>query len=117
MNLQRGTTSLEVTIANGTAVSGAFEMSNHAGGLVLMPGAWTAASIGFQVSDSPGGTFYPLYDSGGSLVQIEGPAVDSAYAIPAEVFGAAWVKLWSQDGSAGEENQTADRSVGVVLKS
>jgi hypothetical protein len=106
-----------LNIANGTAVSEAFEMSNHAGGIVLMPAAWTAASIGFQVSDSPSGTYYPLYDDGGTLVQISGPAVDNAYSIPAEVFGAAWVKLWSQDGAAVDENQGAERTLGVILKS
>ena len=115
--MNRGTTSKSLTIANGAAVTEAFEMSNHAGGIVLMPAAWTAASIGFQVSDSPSGTFYPLYDDGGTLVQISSPAVSKAYSIPAEVFGAAWVKLWSQDGSASDEDQGAARTVGVLLKS
>jgi hypothetical protein len=115
--MNRGTTSKSLTIANGAATSDAFEMSNHAGGIVLMPAAWTAASIGFQVSDSPGGSYYPLYDADGSLVQIAGPAASQAHAVPAEVFGAAWVKLWSQDGSANDENQTAERTLGVILKS
>jgi len=115
--MNRGTTSKSLTIANGEAVTEAFEMANHAGGIVLMPAAWTAASIGFQISTTAGGTFYPLYDSDGSLVEISSPAVDNAYSIPAEVFGAAWVKLWSQDGAASDTNQGAERTIGVILKS
>jgi hypothetical protein len=115
--INRGTTSKSLTIANGAAVTEAFEMSNHAGGSVLMPAAWTAASIGFQIAVTAAGTFYPLYDDSGALVQISSPAVDNAYSIPAAVFGAAWVKLWSQDGSASDENQGAARTIGVILKS
>ena len=115
--MNRGTTSRQLTIANGAATSDAFEMSNHAGGIILMPAAWTAASIGFKVSDSPTGAYYPLYDANGSLVQISGPAASQAHTIPAEVFAAAWVKLWSQDGSANDANQSAPRTLGVILKS
>jgi len=117
MNIQRGATSKSLTIANGAALTEAFEMSNHAGGIVLMPAAWTAASIGFQVSDSHGGTYYPLYDQNGTLVQISSPAVDKAYSFPAEVFSGGWVKLWSQDGAASGTNQGAARTIGVILKS
>ena len=35
-----------------------FDMQIHAGGIVCLPAAWTAANIGFQVSDSEGGTYY-----------------------------------------------------------
>lgn len=117
MTLQRGTTSKSLTIASGAAVTEAFEMANHAGGVVLLPAAWTAASIGFLVSATETGAFYPLYDDDGTLVQITSPAVDNAYSIPAEAFGAAWIKLWSQDGSAGDTNQDAARTLGVILKS
>jgi hypothetical protein len=117
MPLYRGATAKSLTIASGAAVTEAFDMSTHAGGIVFMPAAWTAANIGFQVSDTETGTFYPLYDDAGAIVEIGSPAVDNGYSIPAEVFGAAWVKLWSQDGSANDTNQAAARTVKVVLKS
>jgi hypothetical protein len=115
--MNRGTTSKSLTIASGAAVTEAFDMSNHAGGIVMMPAAWTAANIGFQVAETEGATYYPLYDDAGDIVEIASPAVDNAYSIPAEVFGAAWVKLWSQDGAASDTNQAAARTIGLILKS
>jgi hypothetical protein len=117
MPLYRGATTKDLTIANGAAFTEAFDMSTHAGGIVLMPAAWTAANIGFQVSDTETGTFYPLYDDAGAIVEIASPATDKGFSIPAEVFGAAWVKLWSQDGAGSGTNQAAERSIKVVLKS
>lgn len=116
----RKSTKTTVTIASGAAVSGELEMREASGGVVLMPAAWTAASIGFQVSDElhdSGGTFYPLKDDDGNLVQIDSPAVDEAYSIPAAVFAAARFRLWSQDGSGNNTNQGAERVLTVFLKS
>jgi hypothetical protein len=104
------------TIASGAAVSDYIDFRSWAGAIIQMPGTWTAASIGFQVSNTSGGTYYPLYDDAGDLVQIASPAASKAYAIPAEVFGAAFVKIWSQDGSASNTNQAAERSLVVTLK-
>lgn len=117
MSINRGTTILPLTIANGAAVSDAFDMQRHAGGTVLMPAAWTAASIGFQVAATEAGTYYKLYDADGNLVQIVSPSASLAYAMPTELFGAAFVKLWSQDGSGNNTNQGAERAPIVILKS
>ena len=115
--INRTTKVQSMTIANGAALSDAFDMTDYAGGQVLMPAAWTAASIGFQVASSSGGTYYPLHDDDGTLVQIDSPAVDKAYQLPIELFGCFWVKLWSQDGAASGTNQAAARTVIVQLKS
>ena len=50
-----------VTIANGAALADAIDMRRYSFLIVHMPAAWTAASIGFHVSDSLGGTYEPLY--------------------------------------------------------
>jgi hypothetical protein len=117
MLITRGITIKTLTIASGTALTEAFDMSIHAGATILMPAAWTAASIGFQISDAENGTYYPLYDDAAAIVEVDGPAVDNAYSLPAELFGCAWVKLWSQDGAASSTNQDAERSIKILLKS
>ena len=88
-----------------------------AGGVLVMPSAWTAASIGFKVAESEDGAPVPLYDSYGNLVQVSSPAADGAYELPAAVYGAHYVWLWSQDGSGTNVAQAADRDVVVMVKS
>ena len=116
MPINRGTTIKSLTIENGAAVSEAFDMAIHAGATILMPAAWTAATIGFKVCASEDGTFLPLYDDSGSIVEVSA-AASKAFAAPAELYGAAWVQLWSQDGAGSDTNQGADRAITVLLKS
>ena len=107
---------MTVTLSASTHLTGAIPFSEFAGGVVHMPAAWTAASIGFKVSSTADGTFLPLYDDDGDLVQIDSPAVDCTYAFPDAVFPCRFVKLWSQDGSAADEAQAAARTLVVDLK-
>jgi len=109
--------SVSLTIASGAALSDAFDFSLYAIAIVHMPATWTAASIGFQICQTPGGTFLPLYDKDLNLVQIAGPSASGAYACPAELAGARWVKVWSQNGSGTGTNQAAARTVNLDLKS
>jgi len=104
------------TIANGANLSDEIDVSQYAMLVVHMPAAWTAASIGFKVASASGGTFLPLYDDNGTLVQIDSPTASKAYSAPAEVAGARYVKLWSQDGSGSNANQGGARVITVDLK-
>lgn len=104
------------TILSGTALSGVLSFYEYAYGIVHMPAVWTAADIGFQVSSELNGTFLPLYDDAGALVEISSPAADQAHAIPVEVLAARFVKLWSQSGGAGV-NQAGDRALSMDMKS
>jgi len=117
MDITRERNTVTVTIVNGKALSNAFDFSYLTMGVLHMPSAWTAASIGFKVSSESGGTFQPLYDQDGGLVQISSPAAGKAYALPAELAGAMYVKLWSQNGSGTDTNQGAERSIVLDLKS
>jgi hypothetical protein len=105
-----------VTIANGAALSDAIDMRRYSFLVVHMPAAWTAASIGFQVSDSLGGTYDPLYDDDGNLLEITSPAVDKAYTAPAAVAAAHFLKIWSETSGSGV-NQGAERSLILEVKS
>ena len=103
-------------IANGEALSGVIDFRDVAGAIVHMPGAWTAADLGFYVCDSATGTFQPLYDETNTIVHIDGATAGRSHVVPADVFAARYVRLWSQNAGANE-NQGADRVLRLSLKS
>jgi hypothetical protein len=110
---------MQATIGAGAAESGTIDLREVVGdaGLVGVPGAWTAAALGFKVSDSFGGTFSPLRDESGSIVQISGIQTGAAgyYKLPDALRGAMFVKLWSQTAGS-DSNQVADRVITVLAK-
>jgi hypothetical protein len=109
-----------VTIAAGAAVSNAVDFSKWAGGSVIMPAAWTAADLGFQISDAEDGTYVVYADrlnQFGTDVSIDGPEASRGYPLPGWVFDTHWVKLFSHDGSGTGENQDAERTLTLLLKS
>ena len=108
--------SYDVTIANGTALSNVISFYEHAYAVLHMPAAWTAADVGFYVSSTLDGTFLPLYDDAGAMVEIAGPAVDQAHAIPVEVLASRFVKVWSQNAGV-DANQGAERALIIDMKS
>jgi hypothetical protein len=111
---------LAAVIANGAALSNAIPMSDHRGGMLITPAAWTAAAIAFQICDTPGGTFVPLRGSTGAVIEITNVVTNAAaaYPLPAELTGAAYFKIWSETAGAGTDaNQGAARSLTVCLKS
>jgi len=105
----------QTTIANGEPRSGVIDFRDVAGAILHMPAAWTAADVGFYVCDSATGTFQPLYDEDGTIVEITAAAARSL-VVPVELFAARYVQLWSQSGGMSE-NQGADRVLRLSLKS
>ncbi len=110
---------VNVSILNGAALSQAFDLRDLVGdaGLVGVPSAWTAAAIGFKVSDSIDGTFSPLRDETGALVEVSGVQTAAAgwYKLPDALKGAFYAKLWSENAGA-DANQGADRAIVLVGK-
>lgn len=114
--------STDVVIANGEADSASIDMSDQPprGIAVLVPGAWTAADIGFEVS-SDDSTWYPLQNDTGGLVKITGITTDAAgyYVAPAGTWaigGWQYMRLNSLDtGDETAENQGAARTMTVVF--
>lgn len=112
----------KLTIANGEALSAAFDFRGWSGGMVIVPSAWTAANIGFQVCDEEAGTFAIARDDDGAPLNISSILTNGsrAYELPPELFGAHYVKLWSKSATDATEtgvNQGADRALTVMLKS
>jgi hypothetical protein len=96
--------------------SDAFGFYPYIEGLLHMPSTWTAANISFLVSDAVDGTYVPLYNPGGTLVALIGPAVDNTYVLPSELAGSTFVKLWSNAAGVNEA-QGGDRDFLLDLKS
>jgi hypothetical protein len=117
VGLLRRSETTTLTIASGANLSDELDFTEHSMLIIHMPAAWTAASIGFHVAHTTGGTFQPLYDQLGNLVQVAGPPVASRdYQAPPEVAGCRYVKLWSQNGAGANVNQGAERSMAVTIK-
>jgi hypothetical protein len=112
--ISRNTSHVTLTIASGAALSEAVDMREYAGGVLRLPAAWTAASLAFQHSDTANGTFQPLYKSDNSLVEMT-VAASRDYALPDQLFGCAFVKLWSETAGSNV-NQGADRAFALHLK-
>ena len=86
MLLRRDTHSETMTIdidVDDDLTDAAIDMRAFSQMVVHMPAAITSCSIGFKVSSDENGTFLPLYDDDGNLVQIDSPSASQAYVAPA----------------------------------
>jgi hypothetical protein len=118
-SIQRQWSKVTAVIAISTAISDAVDNRLAAGGSVIIPAVWTAANLGFKVCDTVGGTYVPLRDQSGALVQITGLQTGEAgsYTLPDDLFGHAFFKLWSCTSAGVDTNQAAARTFVVVQKS
>ena len=113
----RASVTATATIGAGAFLSDEIDMQTYSGGNVYIPAVWTPADIGFHVAPASGGTFEPLYDDNGNLVQITvGAVTDRCYSMPPEVYACRFIKLWSQNAGVNQ-NQAAERSMVYELKS
>lgn len=108
--------SLELTIESGSWLSDAFDLGQSVSLLLRMTStAWTDADIGFQESPTKTGSYLPLKNIDGDIVEISGVAVSGAYVVPVEIRGASWLKLWSQKSGISVA-QAADRTIEAEMK-
>ena len=115
--MRRVSSTSTLTIANAAALSDVLDFTGASGGVIDMPAAWTTADLGFYHCATRGGTFQPLYDEDGTLVEIALPTdpSDLSYTLPEELFPTRFLKFWSELSGA-DENQGAERSIIVSLK-
>ncbi len=110
---------VSVTIAAGTSLSAAVDTGAGKYPTLLMPAAWTAASITFQVSDTLTGTFLDLYDEAGTEVTISGLAVSKAYMLNTTMWrlaGCRYIKVRSGTSGAPINQVGADRILKFIFK-
>jgi hypothetical protein len=110
--------SLPATIANGTSLSPAIAIGAKGFCGIVMPAAWTAAPITFQVS-SDGTTWNELFDMAGNPVMVASASAAAGQTAMVDrdlLRGAVLFKLRS--GTVGSPvNQAADRVLGILVRS
>lgn len=106
---------LPVTIANGQSLSGAIAL----GGLrlfgIVMPAAWTSASLTFQMSPDNGASWVNLYDDAGGEYMVAADA--SRYIMLDPAAFAALPIIQIRSGTSGAPvTQGADRTLNLMLR-
>jgi hypothetical protein len=102
-------------IKSGANVADAITTQGHAVVGIMMPAAWTAANLGYEVSlDNV--TYYTCYDAGGNFQKTVVEA--SAFiAIPlSQSIFSPYLRIKSVDDSNVAVTQGADRTVLLVLR-
>lgn len=80
-----------VTVAlNGT--TGDIRLDEFAGGLIILPAAWTGTTLAWHVSYD-GTTFVPLYGESGATAATATAGTSRAIPIPTSAFGAKYVRF------------------------
>jgi hypothetical protein len=103
-----------VTIANGTALSAAVDLTAFTLVAIQLPAGWTAASLTFQAAND-NQNFGDVYDKSGEYTFL---AVDvSRYLVcdPTAFAGIRYLKVRSGTGAA-PVNQGADRVLTLILR-
>jgi len=102
------------TIASSASLSDAVEMDGDSLIAIVMPAAWTAADITFQVSYDNGTTFQVLIDQDGNEVTATSPTASKTTTLkPANFPRIDQIKI--QSGTSGTPvTQAAERVLGLV---
>lgn len=118
----RAFTHLLVTIVDSTCESEPIDVRPFHTMQVHIPAGWTAAALGIKVSPVENTTFKPLYvlpyRHSTPIIRPEICSVspNTVYQFQPGVAGSGFVRLWSNDGAGVNEDQAADRVLGVSLK-
>ena len=101
-------------IPNGGSLSPAFDLRGFEPQAIIMPAAWTAAGLSFEVSDD-GENFADLYNTSGEYtVAVD---VDRAIALPNPNELSAFKHIKVRSGTTGTPvAQAADRLIKIIAK-
>ena len=101
------------TIEAGASLSDAVDLQHKTLVMIMMPVAWTSASLTFQCST--GGSYLDLYSNAGTEKSVTVAASHAIILTPAEFVGCKSIKVRS--GTAGSPvTQGSARSIGLVVK-
>ncbi len=105
-----------VTIANGASLSGSVCLGDAMLCAILMPAAWTAADLTFQVSDDYGTTWGELLDATGSAITVSSPTAAKRLELDSSDFkSAVFIKVRS--GTSGSAvAQGAARTLTLISR-
>jgi hypothetical protein len=103
---------IDFVVASGESLSDGTHLGGTIPVAIVMPAAWTAASITFQASVD-GATFYDVYDTDGTEYTATVGASQYVALNPEKFFGAIYLKVRSGTTSAAV-NQGAERTIKVM---
>lgn len=106
---------VELTIANGASLSEEISTGDLLVCGIVMPSAWTAASITLQAARVKGGTLNDVYDKNGTEVAITTAAGRHVVLDPTLLAGCQFLKLRSGT-AATPVNQGAARTLYLVCR-
>lgn len=116
MALPFDTQVIEATIAAGQALSGPAALGAKTLVGIVMPSAWTAAGLTFQMSPDGGTTWLEVYSSAGSEIDFTVAASQFIQVDPSTWRGINMVQVRS--GTAGAPvNQAAAAVIGLMVRS
>lgn len=98
------------TIALNASLSGAVHLGSGVLTGIVMPAAWDAAGLTFQVSADDGTTYNNLYDEFGAEVAVSASTSRFIRLNPTEWLGVQYLKVRSGTAAVAV-NQTAARSI------
>ena len=111
-------TTITTTIASGASLSSEISLDSWTLDAIIMPSAWTTASLTFQAAEASGGTYVNLFDDGGNETTVAA-AVDRYIALTVAdkeaVDSTRWLKIRSGTSSTAV-NQGAERTIRLVLR-
>jgi len=111
-------TTQDAAISNGASLSAAVELTEGQLVALLMPAAWTAAAVSFDVSYD-GSTYAPLYNANGEVKVASTHISTSERRVlaldPVDFLGAKYVKVRSGLNGAAV-NQGGARTVTLLIR-
>lgn len=106
-----------VPIVNGTCESPAVDVRDFRFGAIYTPAALTACAMCFKAAPTEDGTYTEVRDDDGALLTCDSIGPSMVTVVPSGVAALGWLKLWSTDGAGANENQGADRTIYLSVKS
>jgi hypothetical protein len=90
--IARHVRSLTATFAVSSTLSPAFDVRAFAGGGLMIPTPWGGGTCTFKASATPTGTYRPIYDKDGTLVDVN-PAANTIVELHEAVMAQHYVKV------------------------
>jgi len=104
-----------VIIANGAALSNGIFLGDKMLAAIIMPAAWTAASLTFQASPDKGTTWYDLHDDQGNEITIASPSASEYRQLDPSMFNSVECIKVRSGTSATPVNQGQQANVQLVM--
>ncbi len=101
---QRVCTTITANIANGQTVSTAIDLGGASMAGIIMPAAFTGATISFKVSDTLAGTYVPLKNTAGTTISFTVSASTAIGFSPTDFAAWQYIQIVSASAEGGSRD-------------